>query len=91
MQIKTEVSGLEVEVTEDGKVTFWDYGARLSWGAKLDPYDAKRVISRIEKVLFKHKERCSECGTVLVHKVGYDPETEGTFDGVECPEGCDLR
>lgn len=50
MRIKTEVNGLEVEVNEKGEVIFWDYGERLSWGAKLHPYDAKRVLSRMEKV-----------------------------------------
>lgn len=48
MRIKTEVDGLEVEVNEECEVIFWDYGERLSW-AKLDPYDAKRVLSRMEK------------------------------------------
>lgn len=34
---------------------------------------------------------CPECGATLKHKVGYDPLNERTFDGVECPNKCDLR
>lgn len=38
----------------------------------------------------EHGERCPECGAVLERKVGFDPE-RGDFEGIRCPDGCDLR
>ena len=34
-------------------------------------------------------ERCPICDAMLVSAVGYDPEY-GAFDGVRCPNGCNL-
>lgn len=45
---------------------------------------AKRLLEKMDE------ERCPDCGEVLKNVVGYDPE-HGAFDGVKCPNGCDLR
>ena len=36
------------------------------------------------------EENCPICGAALKHKIGVDPEY-GAFDGVVCPNGCNLR
>ena len=38
----------------------------------------------------KEKQTCPECGTELEELIGCDTETDTLYDGVICPNGCDL-
>jgi len=48
MRIKTEVKGLEIELTEKGELIFWDRGERIA-KVQLSPADAEKILARKSK------------------------------------------